>query len=113
MASAAPAAAAGAGIYCIVQAFQGRHLDETMFSIGFPCVLADLFAAVAAPWLMPAKIEVTRDGMLWGGTRYPRQQIVGGASDRDGGADQSLSAQAELVDRDLARERQAAAAAAR
>jgi hypothetical protein len=66
---------AAPGAWCLVQAFSHRHLDETMFGLGFAGVMLAVFALVMTPWLAPGRITCTREGITWGGTTYPRARI--------------------------------------
>ncbi len=59
------------GVWCLVQAFSHRHFDDTMFWIGFPCVMLGLFALFMTPWLTPSRVTVTREGVTWGAAKHP------------------------------------------
>lgn len=44
----------------------GRHHHGALMWPGFAGMMCGLFALVMTPWLAPAKIEATRDGLVWG-----------------------------------------------
>ena len=69
-------ALAAPGAWCLVEAFTHKKLDGTLFGLGFVGTMLGLFALVMTPWLTPGRITFTREGVTWGGTKYPRQAIA-------------------------------------